>query len=476
MSKIKVFAIVITLLILPTVSASAEPEVFWSYKTGGAVTGVAISDDGNYTAAASSDGYLYLLNKSKELSWKVKTEITPLKVAISSDGSKIYVGDESNVYLYNGTGDLQWEFRAGDEIVDLAVTPRGDRVVVGAVDRNIYLLNAVGGILWKYPANAPVFSVAISGDGKYIAAGTSGSITYMLLRDGNLLWEYISTKSVDGVGILGTRVVSGERYLTFLEDGNKVGSYSDTVCDITGIETTAGGEYALVGCGDGEVYLVDRAKKKHWSYDVGKTSLDSSISSSGDFAVLAGADTVYILKSPDIAPPIVEITNPADREGISGVVEIDAEVLEDSSYTVRVLIDGDYACSELPCSWNTGTATEGEHKVTVEIEDSGENKGRDSVNVTIMHTLLGELASELSETQKIVEDKQETLKETEEAIKETLDAGLSETLPPIRKDKDYSLLVKGVALILAVYAALKILRLLRPKRRKARRKKYKFKR
>jgi WD40 repeat protein len=467
MLKLKVLAIVVSLLVLPQVSASAVPELFWSYTAGGTVTGVAISDGGNYTAAASSDGYLYFLNKSKKLMWRVQTEDTPLKVAISSDGSRVYVGDGSNVYLYNKTGDEQWGFLVGDEIVDLVVTPSGDRIAVGSLNRHVYLLNDEGGILWKYRTNAPVISVAISSDGKYIAAGTSGSITYMLNRDGNLLWEHISRRSIDGVGILGGRVVSGERYLTFLEDGNRVGSYSGVVCDITGIETTANGEHALVGCEDGEVYFLDSSKKKQWSYDAKKTSRDSSISPKGDYAAVAGGNTVYILKSPDIAPPIVEITNPEEGESVSGIIKIDASVVEDSSYILRVLIDGDFACSKLPCSWNTGASAEGKHEITIEVEDSGENVGADSVNVTIKHTLLGDIAGEISEKQEIVEEKQVE-------IKEKLNENLPTNLPPIRKDRDYSPLVKGVVLILSVYVALKVLR---PKRqKKGRRGKYKFRR
>lgn len=471
----RVLALVMLLfMLLPTASAKEEPVLFWSYNTGGTVTGVAISDNGNYTAAASSDGYLYFTNKSKKLMWKVQTESTPLKVAISSDGSKIFVGDESKVYLYNKTGDVQWGFFVGDETVDLAVTPAGNRIAVGSLNRYVYLLNGAGGILWKYRTDAPVMSVAISSDGKYIAAGSTRGIMYMLNKNGNLLWEFISKRSIDGVGILDNRVVSGDRHLTFLEDGNKVGSYSSVVCDITGIETTADSEYVLVGCEDGRVYFLDSSKKKHWSYDVRKTSWDSSISSKGDYAAVAGGKTIYILAAPDITPPLVEITEPRDGGEVSGIVKIDASVVEDSSYTLRILIDGDYACGRLPCSWNTGASSEGEHRITVEVNDSSGNVGTDSVNVTLKHTLLGDITGEIDEKQDIVEEKQETIKEKEEALKEKLNEALPANLPPLRRHRDYSPIIKGVVIILSVYIALKVLRPRKAKRQKSRRGKYKF--
>ncbi|MBU2560400.1 PQQ-binding-like beta-propeller repeat protein, partial [archaeon] len=439
----KILALVVTLFVLPCVSAVAAPTLFWSYDTGGTVTGVAVSDGGNYTAVASSDGYLYLLNKSKKLMWREKTENTPLKVGISSKGDRIFVGDGSNVYLYNKTGDLQWEFFVGDDIEDLAVTPTGDRVVVGSLNHNIYLLNVVGGVLWKYKANSPVLSVDISSDGKYIAAGTSGSITYMITRDGNLLWEYINTRSIYGVGVLGRQIISGQRYPVFLEDGHQAGSYTSVVCDIMSIDTTGDDEFALVGCDDGNIYLIDSQKHKRWSYEAGESSRDASISPRGDFIAVASGSTVYILESPDIAPPVVEITSPKDGGSVSGLIDIDAKVTEDSSYTLKVTIDGDYACSKLPCTWNTGAASDGEHTIKVEVNDSGGNVEADSINVILSNTLMGGISSEISETKEIVEEGRVTLKETEEALRERLDENLPANLPPIRQDRDYGPIIKG---------------------------------
>lgn len=463
------FLLIILLFMLPSaVSAKAAPELFWSYTTGDTVHGVAISDEGSYTAAASDDGYLYFLNKSKKLMWRVQTDSTPLKVAISSDGSRIFVGDESKVYLYNKTGDMLWEFYVGDSITGLVITPDGNRIAVGSLNYYISLLNGEGGILWKYRANAPLMSVAISSDGRFIVAGSSKGITYLLSKNGNLLWEYISGRSVEGVGILDSQVVSGERYPNFLEDGKKVGSYTGAVCDITSLETTADSKYMLVGCEKGEVYFLESSKKKHWSYDVGKTSWDSSISFKGDYAAVAGGKTVYILASPDITPPIVKITEPEAGATISGIVKIDASVVEDSSYILRVLIDGDYACAKLPCSWHTGAASEGGHDITIEVNDSSGNVGEDIVNVTLKHTLLQNITGEISE-------KQDVIKEKEEALKEKLNETLPMNLPPFKKHRDFTPVIKAVIIILAVYVAFRIVRSKTVRKKgRGRRRKYKY--
>ena len=476
MPKIKPIFLVIWLFLLPHASASVAPSLFWSYETGGTITGVAISDGGVYTAAVSSDGYLYFLNNSKTLMWKEETDGIPLKVAVSKDGGRIIVGDGASVYLYNKTGHLQWDYLIADDITDMSITPNGDRIAVGALNSHIYLLNNNGGLLWKYKTNGPVISAAISADGRYVAAGTTTRVTYMLTRDGNLLWEHIGKRSIDGVGILDGQVLAGERYPTLFKDSNAAGSYTGTVCDITGIKTTADGEYALVGCLDGEIYLLDKRQKKQWSYDAAKTSLGSSISPKGDFAVLGAGNTVYMLESPDVVPPVVEITKPLDGEIISGIVEIDASIVDDSSYYLRILIDGDFACSKLPCNWNTGTATDGEHSISIEVNDSSGNVGTDDVNIIIDQGVIGEITSEIKEKQEtIIEETKEEVIEKEEAIREKIDERVPQTLPPVGNDRDYDSIIKGAAIIILAYAALKILL---PKKAKGRGRgrKYKFRR
>lgn len=453
--KILILLSVLLIFTENPVGANAEPVLFWTFETGGTVNGVAISGEGNYTVAASSDGYLYLLNKSKKLMWKEQTKSPPLKVAISSDGERIFAGDESSVYLYNKTGHMKWEFSEGENIMDLDTTPGGDFVLVGSQSYYVYLLDKEGDIVWKYRTNAPVMSVSISGSGELITAGSTRGSTYLFDRKGELLWEYLSGRSIDGVGILGEQVVSGERYLNFLEDGRKVSTSTKVVCDISSIETTSDNEFMLVGCEDGKVSFFDSAKKRHWVYEIGRTSYDSSISFDGSYIAVGGGKGIYILASPDISLPLVKITGPEEGASVSGIVKIDASIVESSSYILRVFIDGDFACSKLPCNWNTGAAAEGEHEIIVEVNDSWGNVGTDKVDVILRHSLLQNITGEIIE-------KQDTLKEK---INETFPRGL----PPLKKHTDYGPVVKAVILILAAVVVYKVLKLLRPKKYKWRR-------
>ncbi len=444
-----VLSLLVFAVIMPAVSAAPVAEVSWTYNAGSEIKDVAISEGGKYTAVVSEDRYLHLINSSEKLMWKEEIDNVPTKVAISSGGEKVFAADGSKVYLFNKTGDMLWKFLEGSEISALDTTSSGDFLAAGSISYQVYLLDGENGdVLWKYRTNGPVMSIAISRDSNRVVAGTSRGSTYMFdSNNGRLLWEYNSKRSVNGVEILNDRVVSGERYLNFLKDGNRVGYFMNIVCDISGIETTSDGMYILVGCENGEVYFMDISKDVLWSYDVDKLSLGASISPEGSRAAVGGGSSVYILSAPDITSPEVQITGPEEGEEVSGIVKIDAAVTEDSGYTVRVLIDGSFACSKLPCDWNTWAASEGEHEITVEIKDARENIGEDKITVNFKPSLLQNIPGEISEKQKIV--------------KEKLDETVSKSLPPFRKHRDYGTIIKAALLVVAVYIAIRILR--RPK-------------
>ena len=63
---------VLTLSLLDVVYAQ-EYSLLWKYETGDWVRSVAISSDGKYIVAGSSDKNVYLFNREGELLWKYKT-------------------------------------------------------------------------------------------------------------------------------------------------------------------------------------------------------------------------------------------------------------------------------------------------------------------------------------------------------------------------------------------------------------------
>jgi len=81
--------------------------VHWKYETGQWVNAVGVSRDASVIAAGGIDRTLYVFDHSGTLTAKKKTEniIQPRSIAVSSDGRRIAVADQSFLYGFSVTGD-----------------------------------------------------------------------------------------------------------------------------------------------------------------------------------------------------------------------------------------------------------------------------------------------------------------------------------------------------------------------------------
>jgi WD40 repeat protein len=81
--------------------------VHWKYQVGQWVNAVGVSRDASVIAAGGIDRTLYVLDRSGTLVTKRKTDniIQPGSIAVSSDGRRIVVADQSNLYGFSLIGD-----------------------------------------------------------------------------------------------------------------------------------------------------------------------------------------------------------------------------------------------------------------------------------------------------------------------------------------------------------------------------------
>ncbi len=81
--------------------------VRWRYKTGQWVQAVGVSRDASVIAAGGIDRTVYVLDRSGTLLITKKTDsiIQPRSIAVSSDGRRIVVADQSNLYGFSMVGD-----------------------------------------------------------------------------------------------------------------------------------------------------------------------------------------------------------------------------------------------------------------------------------------------------------------------------------------------------------------------------------
>ena len=83
-----------------------DGQIRWKFPAGSWVNGVGVSRDGSVIVAGAIDGTVYILDKDGTLLTRTKTEsaIQQRSVAVSGDGMRIVVVDESTMYGYNLVG------------------------------------------------------------------------------------------------------------------------------------------------------------------------------------------------------------------------------------------------------------------------------------------------------------------------------------------------------------------------------------
>ncbi len=154
----------------------------WNYTTGGNVSSVAISADGEYIAAGSYDYKVYLFDKDSSTPlWNYTTGDDVYSVAISADGEYIAAGsNDRKVYLFDkDSGTPLWSYSAGDMVYSVAISADGEYIAAGygGYDNGTYLFHKDSSTpLWSYTAGDEVYSVAISADGDYITAGSNQKV------------------------------------------------------------------------------------------------------------------------------------------------------------------------------------------------------------------------------------------------------------------------------------------------------------
>ena len=81
--------------------------VRWRYETGQWVNAVGVSRDASVIAAGGIDRTVYVFDRSGTLITTKKTDaiIQPRSIAVSSDGRKIVVADQMNLYGFSMIGD-----------------------------------------------------------------------------------------------------------------------------------------------------------------------------------------------------------------------------------------------------------------------------------------------------------------------------------------------------------------------------------
>ena len=287
-----------------------EPE--WSYTTGDAVVSVAISADGEYIVAGSTDHKIYLFNKDNNTPlWSHETGNEVYSVSISADGEYVAAGSADNkVYLFDKDSSTPlWSYNTSDQVRSVAISADGEYIAAGSWDK-VYLFGKNSSTpLWNYTTESIVWSVAISADGEYVAAGSADNKVYLFDKDSSTpLWSYNTGGRVWSVAISadGEYIVAGtwgpsstgdcdenscKVYLFDKDSSTPLWSYG-TGDMVWSVAISADGEYIAAGFYY-KVYLFNKnSSTPLWSHDTMEVAYSVAISADGEY-ISAGTGGWY---------------------------------------------------------------------------------------------------------------------------------------------------------------------------------------
>jgi hypothetical protein len=170
---------------------------WYSTAPGDFIIDIAISDDGDYIAAAGTAGPspLYYWANAKTLSgdptytWDSATGVDFSALDMSSDGDSIFAGGNKNsefkVYFWTGarsrtgTIDPTWTYTT-NIIQDVSMNAMGELMAAGDNVGNIHYFDNTGDKKWTRSLGENTVSTSISGDGGALAVATTGSSGWLL--------------------------------------------------------------------------------------------------------------------------------------------------------------------------------------------------------------------------------------------------------------------------------------------------------
>lgn len=190
---------------MQSLTGKPQATTWTSTKPGDLIVDVAISNDGNYVAAAGR-GFpspVYYWANAKSLSgnpsttWESAHGVDFSSIDMSRDGDSVVagaVGPTLGAYFWSGARGLSgtpnptWIFTTSDEVEDVAISGAGEFMAV-ANDVSIsklYFLDSTGNSLWSSPfqLDSSVSSISISSDGGTLAVGTGAFLTAYLFSTG----------------------------------------------------------------------------------------------------------------------------------------------------------------------------------------------------------------------------------------------------------------------------------------------------
>ena len=139
---------------------------------GGNPSCIALSREGNL-AIGCDDGYVYFLDKGKNVLWTRQLPGKATKISISPSGECIVCATSENFLVcLDAAGERKWDCETSSITWDVAVSPDGGAIAAGGADGSCTVMTSDGRPLGKYEASKWVHSVSLGEGGTRLAVAT----------------------------------------------------------------------------------------------------------------------------------------------------------------------------------------------------------------------------------------------------------------------------------------------------------------
>lgn len=250
----------------------------WKFKAGDKIFEFALSENGDYIAAAGTNLRLFNKNSKKPL-WKYTTTGYPCDdVTISDDGKYSAIGCRSGmIYLFEKSSNKpvkQWKVsEIGEFVNDIAMSVDGRYIISGSDAGLAFIDRTKSGVVWKYKPKTTLYGksttdkvddVAISAKGDKFVIGTHSDTLYFFNKNSkNPKWKYSNEDakytsveiSQDGKYIT---LAGDDKYLGFTPENNTPKWNFDLSGKVPPLVQSANGKYIAMADGLKNVYLFDR--------------------------------------------------------------------------------------------------------------------------------------------------------------------------------------------------------------------------
>ena len=229
-------------------------DVLWKTTVGSRVNGVGISPEGSHIGVAADK--LYLFDKDGNLLWTEKTTFVYHSVDLSSKATYVAAGcDNGAVYIFDRNKKTLWDYDMGTDSYGIAISENGRVIAAGCDDQGVYYLNSRQGESWSYGTGKCVKGIALTPDGRFVAAGSFDRCVYLSTGEGEHLWKYPT-----GDAIISTALTNEAREV-FAASGRSVLVLDRSGAEIQkitlkgraeSIAATPDGSFLVIGGGDGD--------------------------------------------------------------------------------------------------------------------------------------------------------------------------------------------------------------------------------